>query len=573
MKKIILTESQIDLVLETLLFESKLGDKAWGIVQKFYPELTEPRESRSGQQFQPILTKTHVEHIANTLNQYQAYSTHALNWLLLLMLNHRNGMANGAMQIYEDLDLYASYIRKFEENKQKIIAAGDKPDLWSQSGNQKILNYKNKEELYDVIKSHLKAKDADKGDMMYPKVKHYVETGDFEFIGETDVWYIVKIINGHEDAVIDIQRGPSPEDAKEYTKWCTRVAGTYFNNYMKESPLFMLINKQTAKTTNRVTDPKSMLQFHWGRSLQFRDREDRAYNSDGNAASLTDFFNDYPDVYPIFFQGVIDVITSSDLTPYFPINIDKTSLPANLKAYYKYKIERAVKPEISKIFKITEDDVIMIEYGKNGIVFDVKHGKKYDPILNKTTPKMETFVLMPETTTKTFFEGITFTASGLDKIGGFLEVENPVTWIPYMDIEKLPKVLKEFSNETTAEELNDEQTNFIFELRKLLIAGNPVVDIMRKIKDYSNKESQNNTSTQTILDVLRYSDLFNRSKIVDAMTNPANDMLGIRIIDSDIYLDVYDKPENFSEIGLNLENFKQNSTRQKMNTVKTNKSK
>lgn len=559
MKKIKLTEAQMDQVLENLLSESKLGDKAWDIAKKYYPYLTEPRESPSGQQFKPLLNKSHVEHIADILNQYQAYSTHALNWILLLMTGN-NATTAQVSTIYEDLDLYARYIRKFDENKKKIIAAGGKPDLWSQSGNDKVLNYKNKQELYNIIQPYLSAKEASGGDLIYPMVKHYVQSGDFEFVGETSTWYIVKVLNGHDDAVIDIQRGPSPEDKKEYTKWCTRVAGTYFNNYMKQAPLFMLINKNTAKTTNRESDPKSMLQFHWGRSLQFRDREDNAYDSTGNATLLTDFWKDYPDVYPIFFQGVIDVITDEDLTPIFPINIEKSTLPDDLKAFYKYKIERKIKPEMARIFNTTEERVNIYEYAQHGIMFDVKHGKKYDTVLGRHVPITDSFILKTEQNAINVIDGLKMSIKMLSTINGILVKHQLVTWAPYIDRGKLKEFLKGYDS--------FQDMDLLYNLRKMLITDASVTDFMREVQKQIDK---GNKSAEALVDDLSTSeDIINKSVVIDMITNPQRSDLGLQIIETNIVLDVYSSP-NFSEIGLSLDNFKEHSKKTKMSALKTGK--
>lgn len=571
MKKTLITEIQLNTVLEALLLESKLGNKAWQIAKTYYPNLTEPRYGAGGVEFRPFLTETHLERIAEALNAAQAYSAHNLNWLLELMSKANNTAA--ISNIFEDLDQYARFLRKFDENKQKIIAAGGKPELWQQTSDGKVLNYKNKQELYNAVAPFFKSKDTG-GDMMYPKVKHYVETGDFEFVGETSTWYIVKIKTGHNDAVIDIQRGPSPEDAKEYTKWCTRVAGTYFDNYMKQAPLFMLINKQTAKTTNRLSDPKSMLQFHWGRTLQFRDREDNAYEPDGNAASLTQFFKDYPDVYPIFFQGIIDIIMDPDITPLFPVTIDKTSIPDELKAMYKYKLERAIVPKIAERFKVKENDVNVFEYAMRGIRLNVRNGVKYDTVLGRNVKTSDEFILMPDSATGNFFSEQKFTITKLIQIQGLISSINPSSWAKYIDINKFIAEI----NHLIKDDTYVDSYNIIFQVKKALISGTPIEEIFNTLYREMQKDIKANFSNlddvnprtraiDTFFNKIKESDIIDNDVVVEQISNPSNNHLGVQIISTDIVLDMY--TSEFSEVGITLENFYANMQKTKMTATKT----
>lgn len=491
MPKKLITEQQFDRLMYGLLTENKLHDKAIQIVKTYYPQLID--KSATGIQ---ILTDEDVIRIVNELNRTQSYSTHALNWLLEIIVQN----PRMKVQIMEDLDIYASYLRKFDENKAKIIANGNNPELWSLQGQKKVLNYKNKTDLYDAILPFFKSKNIP-GDLIYPKVKQYVEMGAFDLVGETNTWYVVKLKRGFEDAVIDIQRGPNPAIDKTYTTWCTRTGGTWLNHYMSESPLFMLINKQTAKTTNRSLEPESMLQFYWGKPNQFKNRDDVEIN-------LPVFWNEYPDVYEIFYSGLIDIIMDGELTPWFSHNTDlKKQLPKELLALYKQKHITRITPVMANKLKVKEQKINLYDYTMNGIYADVflptKRQDKDNVTYLITTINVYNKIIQGVFNFEFFSELTTIT--GL--LSGY-----PSNWFRYIDSNSLQTELQRFSN-MTKKTIDEEM---LFDFRRSLIKN-----------DYNTQKAMSDPSLNKYdksdwLGLLGPMRIVNRESVMEAISDPNN---------------------------------------------------
>lgn len=526
MKKIVLNETQLDRVLSQLITEDKLHDKAFKIANQYYPELTQPQTREDGRPEKPVLSQQNINEIINQLTANQAYSTHNFNWLLEIIKQK----SESARTVLEDLDVYARYLRVFEENKQKIIADGGKPDLWQVSGgNEKILNYKNIRELYDTIRPFLLAKEVESGDMLYPMVKRYTNIGDFEFVGETPTWYVVKLKKESKDAVIAVERGPSPDPKKEYTTWCTRVAGSYFDSYMNESPLFLLVNKQTAKTTNRDSAPESMLQFHFARNAQYMDRLNHGVN-------LSSFWEKYPDVYGIFHQGVIDVIMDPELTPLFRVNIDKTNLTKELKAMYKYKLESKIIPAIAEKFRIKESELKIIEHAKYAIFVAVKVGEYFDLHTKRKTAKTQTYLVMPSKFAENFMFAQTKRFKKLLEITNLMNPTNPSTWVEFIDYDKFLAELKTKSNDD----------DFIIKLKQNIL----------KAKDLNSVFA--NLDLEKLAEVIDSMDVIDEHAVVNKLKDPANTNLSLHMVELGVTAN-YLITERFSEIGLTMQNFLDNS--------------
>lgn len=112
---------------------------------------------------------------------------------------------------------------------------------------------------------------------------------------ENDVWSVYKIEDqgeiGKEAACF--YGGNNKRSGEGETSWCTSAPGlTYFNTYIKQGPLYVLLDKRSDKKGNVSGLPATRYQFHF-ESNQFMDPDDRQIDFVG-------FFNSNPDLKEAF---------------------------------------------------------------------------------------------------------------------------------------------------------------------------------------------------------------------------------------------------------------------------------
>jgi len=116
---------------------------------------------------------------------------------------------------------------------------------------------------------------------------------------ENDTWLVYKIEDqgelGKEAACF--YGGNSKRSSEGETNWCTASPGlSYFNTYIKQGPLYVLLDKRSEKKGNISGLPATRYQFHF-ESNQFMDPDDRQIDFVG-------FFNSNPDLKEAF-KGII----------------------------------------------------------------------------------------------------------------------------------------------------------------------------------------------------------------------------------------------------------------------------
>lgn len=112
---------------------------------------------------------------------------------------------------------------------------------------------------------------------------------------ETSVWSVYKIEDqsdlGKEAAIF--YGGNNKRSSEGETSWCTSAPGlTYFNTYIRQGPLYVLLDKRSEKMGNVSGLPATRYQFHF-ESNQFMDPDDRQIDFVG-------FFNENPELKEAF---------------------------------------------------------------------------------------------------------------------------------------------------------------------------------------------------------------------------------------------------------------------------------
>lgn len=159
---------------------------------------------------------------------------------------------------------------RFREDLYKVTDDLKKFDRFKNKLPQELrdINKLSIETLYDAVKDFdLTMATTSKSERKSLPVHPGAEMGY-----EGDIWKVIKI----ED------KGEKGKEAacfyggnQQETRWCTSGPGlTYFNNYIKDGPLYVLYKKNDTDVSPTTGLPKERYQFHFP-SNQFMDRDDR----------------------------------------------------------------------------------------------------------------------------------------------------------------------------------------------------------------------------------------------------------------------------------------------------------
>jgi hypothetical protein len=123
---------------------------------------------------------------------------------------------------------------------------------------------------------------------------------------ETPDWTIVKIEDKGQvgkDAACYFGGYYDTQDINDETNWCTsKVDGSYFDHYIKDGPLYVILPNTDTEYGKKTGLPKNRYQFHFP-SNQYMDRRDRGINLveflNGQGSDLKEYFK------PQFAKGLV----------------------------------------------------------------------------------------------------------------------------------------------------------------------------------------------------------------------------------------------------------------------------
>jgi hypothetical protein len=191
----------------------------------------------------------------------------------------------------EDLSQMTNDLKKFIRFKERI--QGER-DIMKMTPSQ----------LYDAVKDFSLEKTKATSQEKEKAAQTFEHPGG-EIIFRGKEWTLVKISDpgdlGRDAACF--YGGYQLDTAEGESRWCTSSPGysSWFNRYIKEAPLFVIIKNQDTKYGTKSKLPATRYQFHFP-SGQFQDTSNRTIDViqflNGPAQELKEFFK------PIFAQGL-----------------------------------------------------------------------------------------------------------------------------------------------------------------------------------------------------------------------------------------------------------------------------
>ena len=170
----------------------------------------------------------------------------------------------------EDLYKLTDDLRKFDRGKQYLPQ--DKRDI------NKFTPKSLFSTLRDLVIPEKKKKDAEQKEIK--KTREGFKHGGAEIIHQGPKWTVIKISDkGEKGRDAAIYYGGFHMSDQGESRWCTSSPGlTYFNNYIKEGPLYVIFpNDDGGKVGKKTGLPFERYQFHFP-SNQFMDRDDHQIN-------------------------------------------------------------------------------------------------------------------------------------------------------------------------------------------------------------------------------------------------------------------------------------------------------
>jgi len=183
----------------------------------------------------------------------------------------------------EDLHKTTEDLKKYERFKNQLPQ--DKRDI----------NKISVEELFDLVKDFkLEKTKASKDEKEKAKTSYEYPGSEVMFRGPN--WTLIKIEDkGELGKGAAVFFGGYQDGDNDESRWCTSAPGlTYFNGYIKDGPLYVVLpNDDKGQVGKRTGLPKERYQFHFP-SSQFMDRNDRQINLveylNGPMSELKEFF-------------------------------------------------------------------------------------------------------------------------------------------------------------------------------------------------------------------------------------------------------------------------------------------
>jgi hypothetical protein len=226
------------------------------------------------------------------------------NWLLKNFLKPTNIEVDpedkrayaAAVKAYRDLFLEDMY-KTTEDLKKYERFKGQLPQ------EARDINKLDKDQLFDLVKDFsLEKTKGSKQEKEEAKSSYQYPGSNIVFKGPN--WTVVKIEDKGKlgkDAACFF--GGYHEHDKGESRWCTSSPGlTYFDGYIKQGPLYVILPNQAEKVGQKTGLPFERYQFHFP-SNQFMDRDDRQQDLvqllSGKLVELKDFFK------PEFAKGLV----------------------------------------------------------------------------------------------------------------------------------------------------------------------------------------------------------------------------------------------------------------------------
>lgn len=183
----------------------------------------------------------------------------------------------------EDLHKTTEDLKKYERFKNQLPQ--DKRDI----------NKISVDQLYFLVKDFkLEKTKASKDEKEKAKTSYEYPGSEVMFRGPK--WTLIKIEDkGELGKGAAVFFGGYQDGDNDESRWCTSAPGlTYFNGYIKDGPLYVVLpNDDKGQVGKRTGLPKERYQFHFP-SSQFMDRNDRQINLveylNGPMSELKDFF-------------------------------------------------------------------------------------------------------------------------------------------------------------------------------------------------------------------------------------------------------------------------------------------
>ena len=183
----------------------------------------------------------------------------------------------------EDLHKTTEDLKKYERFKNQLPQ--DKRDI----------NKISVEELFDLVKDFkLEKTKASKDEKEKAKTSYEYPGSEVMFRGPN--WTLIKIEDkGELGKGAAVFFGGYQDGDNDESRWCTTAPGlSYFNGYIKDGPLYVVLpNDDKGQVGKRTGLPKERYQFHFP-SSQFMDRNDRQINLveylNGPMSELKEFF-------------------------------------------------------------------------------------------------------------------------------------------------------------------------------------------------------------------------------------------------------------------------------------------
>lgn len=188
----------------------------------------------------------------------------------------------------EDLYKTTDDLKKFERAKQYLPQ------------DQRDINKFTPKTLFDTLKDFQipEKKKAEIEKKEAKKSREGFKHAGGEIIFESPNWTLIKISDqGAVGKDAAIYYGGFHEYEQGESRWCTSSPGlTYFNNYIKDGPLYVIFpNDDKGQVGKKTGLPMERYQFHFP-SSQFMDRHDRQINLvemlNGNMSELKEYFKD-----------------------------------------------------------------------------------------------------------------------------------------------------------------------------------------------------------------------------------------------------------------------------------------
>lgn len=196
---------------------------------------------------------------------------------------HKRVMNEYQRLFMEDLHKTTEDLKKYERFKNQLPQ--DKRDI----------NKISVEELFDLVKDFkLEKTKASKDEKEKAKTSYEYPGSEVMFRGPN--WTLIKIEDkGELGKGAAVFFGGYQDGDNDESRWCTSAPGlTYFNGYIKDGPLYVVLpNDDKGQVGKRTGLPKERYQFHFP-SSQFMDRNDRQINLveylNGPMSELKEFF-------------------------------------------------------------------------------------------------------------------------------------------------------------------------------------------------------------------------------------------------------------------------------------------